>query len=75
MERMAQPVKRETEMRRQDSTKHECAEKRGCDELMNCAEYVLQERPRALRHAREVYRTACLKLYAAIERHYRGVFK
>jgi hypothetical protein len=73
MERMAQPVKRETEMRRQDSTKQECAEKRGCDELMNRAEYVLS--PRALRHARKIYRTACLELYKCIERHYRGLFK
>jgi hypothetical protein len=51
------------------------AEKRGCDELMNRAEYALRDSPQALRHALNVYRTACLELYKCIERHYRRIAK
>jgi hypothetical protein len=36
---------------------------RGVDEGMNDAEYALQDRPCALRQARQLYRDACLRLY------------
>jgi hypothetical protein len=44
---------------------------RGADELMDRCEYALENQPEALHSARKIYRTACVGLYAALERHYR----
>jgi hypothetical protein len=44
---------------------------RGADELMDRCEYALENEPEALDSARAIYRTACLRLYAALEQHYR----
>ena len=50
------------------SSTREAALKRGADELMNLAEHVLRDKPRALKRARKLYETACLRLYRAIMR-------
>jgi hypothetical protein len=50
------------------SSSREAALKRGADELMNLAEHVLRDKPLALKRARKVYETACLRLYRAIKR-------
>jgi hypothetical protein len=39
----------------------------GCDEVMNLAEYTLRDRPFALRRARELYISTCVRLYRASE--------
>jgi len=39
----------------------------GADEAMQIAEYVLRDRPFALRRARELYISTCLRLYRASE--------
>jgi len=46
----------------------EAALMRGTDELQNRLEYLLRDRPRALRFARERYVRFTLVLYRAIER-------
>jgi hypothetical protein len=46
----------------------EAALKRGVDELQNRLEYVLRNRPRALKYARERYVKFALLLYRSIER-------
>lgn len=46
----------------------EAALKRGVDELQNRLEYVLRDRPRALKYARERYVMFALALHRAIER-------
>jgi hypothetical protein len=53
-------------MRAADRT--EAALKRGVDELENRLEYVLRDRPRALKFARERYVKFALVLYRAIEK-------
>jgi hypothetical protein len=67
---MARKVREEIAMKRIREVHP--AEKRGCDELMTRAEYTLRNRPRALKHARQLYREACLDLYACLARHFRG---
>ena len=44
---------------------------RGADELMTLCEFALENEPEALHSARTIYRAACLRLYAALEQHYR----
>jgi hypothetical protein len=44
--------------------------KRGADELMDRCAYALEQRPRALKNARKVYRDACFKLYRFLQRHF-----
>ena len=46
----------------------EAALKRGADELQNRLEWVLRNRPRALKMARRRYREFCLRVYRAIGR-------
>jgi hypothetical protein len=53
-------------MRAADRT--EASLKRGVDEVQNRLEYILRDRPRALRFARERYVKFALLLYRAIER-------
>jgi hypothetical protein len=53
-------------MRAADRT--EAALKRGVDELQNRLEYILRDRPRALKYAQERYVKFALILYRAIER-------
>lgn len=53
-------------MRAADRT--EAALKRGVDELQNRLEYILHDRPRALRFAQKRYVKFALVLYRAIER-------
>jgi hypothetical protein len=48
--------------------RREAALKRGTDELQNRLEYLLRDRPRAVKSARERYVRFALILYRAIER-------
>jgi len=48
--------------------RREAALKRGVDDLQNCLEYVVRDRPRALKFARERYVRFALVLYRAIKR-------
>lgn len=51
-----------------DADMREAATKRGCDELQDRLEWLLRERPRAIKTARKRYRDFCFRLYDAIER-------
>ena len=55
-------------MAMRDNERREAALKRGADELMNRAEYVLRDNPKALERARRAYRELCCLLFRAIER-------
>jgi hypothetical protein len=46
----------------------EAALKRGVDELQSRLEYLLRDRPRALKRARRQYVEFCLRLYRSIAR-------
>ena len=46
----------------------EQALKRGVDDLQNRLEYLLRDRPRALKFAQQRYVRFCLTIYSAIER-------
>jgi len=48
--------------------RREVALKRGVDELQNLLQYILRDRPRALRYAQARYVRFALVLYRAIER-------
>lgn len=50
------------------ANRKEAALKRGTDELQSRLEYLLRDRPRALKFARERYVRFALILYGAIER-------
>jgi hypothetical protein len=53
-------------MRAADRT--DAALKRGGDELQNRLEYILRDRPRALKYAQKRYDRFALTLYRAVER-------
>lgn len=48
--------------------RREAALKRGANELMNLAEYVLRDNKRALSRVRRTYQDFCLALYRIITR-------
>lgn len=55
-------------MRRSPTDRGERALKRGADELVDRAEWVLRDRPRALKNLRSRYRAFCVSIYAVLER-------
>ena len=51
-----------------DANAREAALKRGVDELEARLEWMLRERPRALKSAKRKYQEFCSRIYNAIER-------
>jgi|HubBroStandDraft_1064217.scaffolds.fasta_scaffold131058_4 hypothetical protein len=51
-----------------DVNAREAALKRGVDELEARLEWMLRERPRALKTAKRKYQEFCFRIYGAIER-------